>query len=296
MLTGCFCKPCCAAGAPGCLQVFVWCCLAASSFPHWTVFPYIQASPPFSWAFQLCFRGLELQLCLTVVYVKLIYLAAVALCQGRGRLNAEAVRKLIAWWTAVTGESPLFASSNHICYQGFFLFAPFPLFELEEYQVYTRDRLGWLVPRPVSLACQSLHMLKSLEYCHCCECSLAFSSQTGRLWTCQTLSSALLFVLLVLMKSLISKCRAGSCLGYNCIIFNRENRKPCFLKKYRWVNKERISLCLSFKCLSEQWAWTETLGYKIPAYGKSRITEGFHATRSPLFGPCSISFQANMPR
>lgn len=192
---------------PGICPVLFGCILLSSL----NCFPlHIQASPPFSWAFQLCFRGLELQFCLTVVCVKLIYLAAVALCQGRGCLNGEAVRKLIAWWTAVTGESSLFASSNHICYRGFFLFAPFPLFELEEYQVSTRDGLGWLVPRPASLACGSLHMLKRLEYCHCCECSLAFSR---RLWTCQALSSALLFVLLVLMKSLISKCRARSCLG-----------------------------------------------------------------------------------
>lgn len=125
---------------------------------------HIQASLPFNWAFQLCFRGLELQFCLTVVYVKLIYLAAVALCQGRGRLNGEAVRKLIAWWTAVAGESSLFASSNDICYQGFFLFAPFPLFEMEEYQLYTRDGLGWLVPKPVSLPCWALHLFKRLKY------------------------------------------------------------------------------------------------------------------------------------
>lgn len=111
--------------------------------PSLNCFPLrIQTSPPFSWAFQLCFRGLELQFCLTVVYVKLIYLAAVALCQGRGCLNGEAVRKLIAWWTAVTGEYSLFASSNHICYQGFFLFAPFPLFELEDWRN-TRFTQGW---------------------------------------------------------------------------------------------------------------------------------------------------------
>lgn len=173
---------------PGLCPVLLGYILLSSS----NCFPLrIQASFPFNWAFQLCFRGLELQFCLTVVYVKLIYLAAVALCQGRGHLNGEAVRQLIAWWTAVTGESSLSASSNHICYKGFFLFAPFPLFDLEEYQVYTRDGLGWLVPKRVSLPCRSLHLLKRLKYCHCYECSPAFTSQTGRLWTYQALSSAL---------------------------------------------------------------------------------------------------------
>lgn len=40
------------------------------------------------------------------------------------------------------------------------MFAPFLLFELEEYQVYARGGLGRLAPKPLSLAGRALHLLE----------------------------------------------------------------------------------------------------------------------------------------
>lgn len=192
------------------------CFLATSSSLWGPVSTYLLGplSPlPFNPAFQLSPWCLETQLALTAVHAELIYLAGVALRQGRGRLNGEAVKKLIAWWTAVTVEPLLFASSNHICYQGFFLFAPFLLFELEEYQVYSRDELGWLAPKPLSLACRSLHLLKGSNSVAAVSVSLFSHRGLGSFELAKISVQSSVFVLLVLMKSLIPKWRAGSFWG-----------------------------------------------------------------------------------
>lgn len=67
--------------------------LFAALFPptYWGLSPLSLSIQPSSSA-----RGLEKQLTLTAVHAELIYLAGVALRQGRGRLNGEAVKKLIA--------------------------------------------------------------------------------------------------------------------------------------------------------------------------------------------------------